>query len=115
MNRFTAEKKRHFLLRQTLTAAAVFCAAVFFLLYGTSSLSKTADSSQAESLQRAIVRSAVHCYATEGRYPESLDYLAEHYGISWDAEKYLVDYEIIASNQMPGVTVISLDKKEESR
>ena len=60
-----------------------------------------------ENLQQAIRRSAVHCYAVEGSYPESLNYLKEHYGITYDPEKYIVDYEIIGSNLMPDVKVFA--------
>ena len=38
---------------------------------------------------------------------ESLDYLKEHYGITYDPEKYIVDYEIIGSNLMPDVKVFA--------
>ncbi len=36
-----------------------------------------------ESLKNAVVQSAVHCYSVEGAYPDSLDYLKKHYGITW--------------------------------
>ncbi|MCD7954156.1 MAG: hypothetical protein LUG93_00055 [Lachnospiraceae bacterium] len=108
MNRFVKEKKSHSLLRQILSAAAVFVCAAFLLIYGAGELSQTASAEQAKSLQTAITRSAVQCYATEGTYPESLDYLCQHYGISWDSDKYVVDYEILGANLMPSVTVIPL-------
>lgn len=37
-----------------------------------------------ESLQNAVIQSAVHCYSVEGAYPESLAYLKKHYGITWN-------------------------------
>ncbi|MCD8105866.1 MAG: hypothetical protein LUF35_12930 [Lachnospiraceae bacterium] len=108
MNRFVKEKKSHSLLRQILTTATIFVCAAFLLVYGAGELSQAASTEQAKSLQTAITRSAVQCYAAEGAYPESLDYLCEHYGISWDSEKYVVDYEILGANLMPSVTVIPL-------
>ncbi|MCD8395610.1 MAG: hypothetical protein LUD12_00215 [Lachnospiraceae bacterium] len=108
MNRFANEKKSHSLARQLLTGAAAFACAAALLIYGTNEISDTADSEQAKSLQTALIRSAVQCYATEGSYPESLDYLCEHYGITWNSEKYVVDYEILGSNLMPTITVILL-------
>ncbi|MCD7764709.1 MAG: hypothetical protein LUI14_16280 [Lachnospiraceae bacterium] len=108
MNRFAREKKRHSLLRQIVSTAAIFCCAAFLLLYGAGTISESASTEQAESLQTALTRSAVQCYATEGAWPESLDYLCEHYGISWDANKYVVDYEILGANLMPTITVIPL-------
>ncbi|MCC8137249.1 MAG: hypothetical protein LIO76_04160 [Clostridiales bacterium] len=108
MNRFAREKKKHSLLRQIVSTAAIFCCAVFLLLFGANAVSESANTEQAKSLQTAITRSAVQCYATEGAYPESLEYLCGHYGISWDPDKYVVDYEILGANLMPTITVIPL-------
>lgn len=105
MNRFTQTKSSAYLLRRVVTSVLLFCCLVFFLLFGTSRVQETAGDSQAESLRLAILHSAVHSYAMEGRYPESIDYIREHYGIDWNPDKYLVSYEIIGSNLMPDVNV----------
>ena len=63
-----------------------------------------------ESLQNAVIQSAVHCYSVEGAYPESLAYLKKHYGITWNEKKYKVSYEVIAKNIRPEVQVILLDE-----
>ena len=60
------------------------------------------------ALENSIRQSAVHCYALEGFYPDSLSYLEEHYGLTYDKDKYIVSYEIIGSNLMPDVSVIPL-------
>ena len=62
-----------------------------------------------EQLETALRRAAVACYAAEGVYPPTLDYLVEHYGIQIDKSRYSVFYEIFAENLMPEITV--LDKK----
>ncbi len=92
------------------TSIAAAGCSIFVLLQGVSSVSENVQNSQVESLKSAIMRSAVHCYATEGAYPESLAYLEEHYGISWNKDQYVVDYTIIGSNMMPTVTIIPLKK-----
>lgn len=114
MSRFTRKRTAPHLLRRFAVSAFVFCCIAVFLLFGSSRVQKTADDSQAESLRLAIVRSAVQCYAVEGAYPESLDYIREHYGITWNTDRYLVNYEIIGSNLMPDVTVFPLAKREGS-
>lgn len=83
--------------------------AVLFALFlsGLSSVSQTTQEKQLQSLTDAIRRSAVHCYAVEGSYPASLSYLTEHYGIQYEKDKYLVDYQVFASNLMPEITVIA--------
>ena len=42
----------------------------------------------------------------EGSYPESLQYLKEHYGLTYDDDKFFVDYQTLGSNIMPDVTII---------
>jgi hypothetical protein len=110
MNRFSKKRKRLPVDLRPAVSIAVFLCILGLLLKGTSAMHSTADSSQIDSLRQAILRSAVHCYAMEGAYPESIDYLKEHYGISWDSSKYIVDYEITGSNLMPDVSVFAIGK-----
>ncbi len=73
---------------------------------GTSLVSDRTDSRQAEILQDAINRGIAHCYAMEGSYPESLQYLKDNYGLIYDEERFFIDYQALGSNMMPDVTVI---------
>lgn len=59
-----------------------------------------------QQLETALRRAAVACYATEGIYPPTLDYITEHYGIQIDQSRYAVFYEIFAENLMPDITVL---------
>lgn len=59
-----------------------------------------------QQLETALRRAAVACYATEGVYPPTLDYLTTHYGIQIDRSRYSVFYEIFAENLMPQITVL---------
>jgi hypothetical protein len=111
MNRFTQKKTSSRLLHNLAATALVFLLALFLLVHGSSSVSESASASQMESLRQAILRSAVHCYAVEGHYPESLDYLREHYGITWDESRYIVDYEVTGANLRPDVTVFAVARK----
>ena len=78
------------------------------VVYG---LNQTAASSKSEGLrilEDSVRRAVVKCYAVEGSYPENVAYLEDHYGIHIDRTKYVVHYEIFASNIMPDITVIEL-------
>ena len=89
--------------------------AVLTLFLG-SSLSDMASKTEAESLkstEEGVRRAAVHCYAIEGQYPESVAYLEENYGLRIDHERYIVHYDIFADNIMPEITVFSLDDAAE--
>ena len=64
-------------------------------------MEETAVQEQEELLRRAVNQAVVSCYAVEGRYPESLEYLEENYGIRVDRDEYLVLYEVFADNVKP--------------
>ena len=61
-------------------------------------------------LRQGITRACVQCYAIEGRYPPSVAYLEERYGIQIDEERYNVFYSGFASNLMPDITVIPVEE-----
>lgn len=93
------------------TAAAVISGVLFGVLVvglviGVRFFSGRASEQGAETLRDGIRRASVQCYAIEGRYPPSVSYLEENYGIVIDRERYHVFYNGFASNIMPEITVI---------
>ena len=74
-------------------------------------LNRTGQRSQ-ETLRKAITRACIQCYAIEGRYPPSVEYLEENYGIQIDHDKYNVFYDGFASNIMPEITVILAEQED---
>ena len=61
---------------------------------------------QRQELEAALQRGVMTCYALEGRYPESLQYLKEHYPIHYNEDQFFVDYSVQGSNLMPDITII---------
>lgn len=110
MNRFQNKDLRLGSARQ-IVPLLIFCAVIIIFLTGITSISETASRKEAESLEDTIRKSAVHCYALEGFYPEDLDYLETNYGLTYDPRKYVVSYEVIGENMMPDITVIPLNNK----
>ncbi len=86
---------------------------LYLFLIGTQGIASKTESEQLNVLDQAIRRATIQCYAIEGRYPPSVEYLEEHYGISIDREKYHVFYDGWASNIMPDITVFPASKEEE--
>ena len=95
---------------QLLLAVAVFLLFFAVFLAGVQSVSAVSEEKEMENIENAVVRSAVFCYGTEGAYPESLAYLREHYGLQYDEDKYIVDYEIVGKNIRPQVRVFRLER-----
>lgn len=81
---------------------------LILFLRGIQSVSDTTAAKQQESLETALSRSIAQCYAVEGMYPPSLNYLREHYGLTYDESKFLIDYQSIGSNLMPEVVVLPI-------
>ena len=107
MNRFQKARPRSGQAGK-LFSAAFFLAVLLLFVLGLDNISGITSRQEAEGLENSIRQSAVHCYALEGFYPDSLSYLEEHYGLTYDKDKYIVSYEIIGSNLMPDVSVIPL-------
>ena len=86
---------------------------LLILMFFSSSLRSLETDHAAEDkqqLQAALTRAAVSCYAAEGTYPPDLQYLQDHYGIQINSDLYSVQYEYIASNLMPDITILELAK-----
>lgn len=58
------------------------------------------------TLERALTRSITQCYALEGTYPPDINYLTDHYGLTYNSDYYYIDYQYIGSNLRPDVTII---------
>ena len=63
------------------------------------------DRNETETVRNAIREAALTCYAVEGAYPDSVDYLREHYCLAYDTERYFVTYDAFASNLIPDIWV----------
>ncbi len=88
-------------------SGAVFLLILAALFIGTRNLAGGTGAEGQRATQQAIERAAVLCYATEGFYPPSLEYIQQNYGVQIDTARYTVRYETFASNVMPVIQVNS--------
>ena len=113
MNRFNTGNKTIIfkrLMKFLPLIMGVIVIAVF--LCGVNYVSASSLDGQQESLEKAISRDVAQCYAVEGTYPPNLDYLINHYGLTYNEELFYVDYESIGSNIYPDITIIRLNDSE---
>ena len=87
-----------------LIGAAVFIALLF--VFVPKAVSPGLWEEEALSIRTMIEENAHQCYVVEGNYPESLEYLADHYGIQVNTRDFYIVYEAFASNLPPTVRVI---------
>lgn len=97
-------------IRQKLRAVVLAAVTVLLVLFAAARLyglvSRDMDKQAAAALRQAVVDAAVQCYAVEGKYPESLDVLEQEYGVQINHARFIVTYDVFASNQLPDITVL---------
>ncbi|MCL2766524.1 MAG: hypothetical protein FWD21_02425 [Peptococcaceae bacterium] len=84
---------------------------IFVLIFavfmsGVQSTAKSQDEESLRAVEESIARAVLCCYSIEGRYPDTFEYLKENYHLSINEDRYVVFYQIFASNIMPDIDVI---------
>lgn len=100
------KRRRSMNVIKVILLFAVLAVAVFCL---SKAVDKMGNGQQAESLKQldeSIRKATMTCYATEGVYPPTIQYLKDNYGIQIDEDRYSVFYEIEGANLMPNITVM---------
>ena len=106
--------------RKSQTKGYLLSAAALLLLVGVFAVGALSFAGKAgqkgeEPLRRAVTRASVQCYAIEGRYPPSVEYLEENYGVRIDRDRYNVFYNGFASNVMPEIVINPIEEEEARR
>ena len=105
-------------MKEKMKKWAMLCvplAAAIVLMIFLHAVNRLEDGRYAEGkaeLEDTLRRTAAACYAAEGMYPPSLDYMEKHYGIRIDEGQYTVMYVPVASNLMPDITVLEASHEE---
>lgn len=85
-----------------IALAAILIVAVFVALAGVAGHQ---GDRQREIQLAAIRKTTLQCYALEGQYPPTLQYLTDHYGLLLDTRAYHFRYEVPAGNLPPIIEV----------
>ena len=99
-------RKRRLGVVMNLWIPAVVLIVVLMFFTALSNLGAGQNEEGRAQLENVLRKTAVSCYAAEGFYPPTLEYMEEHYGIQIDRQRYNVFYEVFASNIMPDITVL---------
>ena len=90
-----------------LPVLALVLAAVILTALMAGGSGRNLNEDGAVAIRTAVQRSALQCYAVEGVYPPSLQYLEENYGLQVNTKDYYITYDAFASNLPPTVIVMS--------
>ena len=83
----------------------ILAAVIALFITAVNGAAEKADASATATLERAVRRAAVQCYAIEGFYPVDLDYLVENYGVIIDETRFSVYYQADTPNYIPVIIV----------
>ena len=111
MNRFTKPNLKKRILESVNFSIIFFIAVIAVFIIGITAISSNNEKDERKILESALNKDVVHCYAIEGYYPPNLQYIKDHYGLTYDEDKFLVDYEPIGNNIMPNVTIVEKKQK----
>lgn len=89
---------------------------IAFLFIQINGIDKFFESNKETSnvtIENAIRKAALECYALEGSFPPSVEYLQKNYGLMINDKAYFYHYEANGSNILPDIKVIRKWGKDE--
>lgn len=110
MNRFSKENKFIHYIKKIRLPIIAFIILFFIFFDAIVSVDENTAIRQQELATQSLQRSITQCYAIEGTYPPSLEYIKEHYGLTYDESLLFIDYKFIGSNIYPDITIINLEE-----
>ncbi len=95
-----------YVIRGIICMLTVFAVTLALVLTGLVRTGASVRSEGMQSAEEAVRRAALCCYALEGAYPESYEYLKNHYPPRINEALYSVHYIAVAPSLMPEITVV---------
>ena len=95
--------------RKEIVVALLMAALLVGVWLLVSGLATAHNNAETQFVYDAVRNAALTCYAVEGAYPESLQYMRDNYGLAYDESRYLVSYDAFASNLLPDIFVVELE------
>ena len=106
MNRFKKPDLKKRIFSSYTISIVIFITVIMLFIYGIAAVSNSSVTNDKEILENAINHDIVHCYCVEGMYPPSVKYMEKHYGLTYDKDKFIIDYEYIGANIKPNVMIV---------
>lgn len=86
-------------------SVTIFIGFMLIFFWGINKFERILNEQNLLLTKQAIHKAIIQCYANEGHYPDSLEYLEEKYYLTINYDTYYVYYDPVASNLMPEVEV----------
>ena len=93
------------LSKKDVASILIFIALILAFVLLVNNITSKNSGRELQIVRDAVKNAALTCYAVEGMYPDNLQYLRDHYNLSYNEERYHVFYDPLASNMMPTIRV----------
>ena len=92
--------------KKDVAAILIFVALILAFVLLVNNITNKNNGRELQIVRDAVKSAALTCYAVEGMYPDDIQYLRDHYNLSFNEDKYVVYYEPFASNVIPAIKVV---------
>ena len=92
--------------KKDVASVLIFIALILAFVLLINNITSKNSGRELQIVRDAVKNAALTCYAVEGMYPDNLEYLREHYNLSYNEDRYIVYYRPLASNLMPSIKVV---------
>ena len=91
--------------KKDVAAILIFVALILAFVLLVNNITNKNSGRELQIVRDAVKNAALTCYAVEGAYPDSVDYLRTHYQLAYDESRYFITYDAFSSNVMPDIWV----------
>ena len=92
--------------KKDIGAILIFVVLIIAFIFLVNTITTRGDGRELDIVRDAVKNAALTCYAVEGMYPDDIDYLRDHYNLSYNEDKYVVYYQPFTSNVIPTIQVV---------
>ena len=100
------KREKNLTMVKAFVLILVMALAIFCLYKGVRKMEYGQQAESVKQLDSSIRKAVLTCYAAEGVYPPTVEYLKQNYGIQIDEERFTAFYEVHGDNLMPEITVL---------
>lgn len=99
-------KKNHFSSIEVVATIIFFIVITVWLNIEINSVNISSSEEQLNETKASIEKAVVLCYSIEGYFPPDINYLKENYGLTFDENLYILNYNAFSSNIMPEIVLL---------
>ena len=88
----------------------IFMTVIFMIVFGFQSAQSYSEVEELLIIKETIWTLCLKCYSIEGRYPQDIYYLKEHYGLLLNEDEYPIIYHYEGDNLQPTIEVHQREK-----